>query len=196
MAEIALLLSNDCNQKGDRESVMNEIELDQETRLLLDRVRHKRKTLSLFDMPPDLAEAAVWEIGKVVLDHQQLPLVQYNAYRWYLRELAKLLRTKTGWGLGLELEICLRKWVAFRLNPELLQALLRECYQRIGAMTPEEVESGEELTTKTQRHNSQNRPKSEVRMQNSEVRSANSGIGQNDERGTMNEVTTPGGSDE
>jgi len=36
---------------------MNEIELDQETRLLLDRVRHKRKTLSLFDMPPDLAEA-------------------------------------------------------------------------------------------------------------------------------------------
>jgi len=57
MAEIALLLSNDCNQKGDRESVMNEIELDQETRLLLDRVRHKRKTLSLFDMPPDLAEA-------------------------------------------------------------------------------------------------------------------------------------------
>lgn len=119
---------------------MNEIELDQETRLLLDRVRHKRKTLSLFDMPPDLAEAAVWEIGKVVLDHQQLPLVQYNAYRWYLRELAKLLRTKTGWGLGLELEICLRKWVAFRLNPELLQALLRECYQRIGAMTPEEVE--------------------------------------------------------
>jgi len=37
---------------------MNDIELNQETRLLLDRVRHKRKTLSVFDMPPDLAEAA------------------------------------------------------------------------------------------------------------------------------------------
>jgi hypothetical protein len=119
---------------------MNEIELNQATRDLLDRVRHKRKCLSLYDMPADLAEAAVWEIGKVLLDHQNLPLVQYNTYRWYLRELSKLLRTKTGWGLALELEICLRKWVAYRLNPELLQALLCECYNRIGGMTPEEIE--------------------------------------------------------
>ena len=36
---------------------MNQIELNQKTRDLLDRVRHKRKCLSLYDMPPDLAEA-------------------------------------------------------------------------------------------------------------------------------------------
>jgi hypothetical protein len=36
---------------------MNEIELNQATRDLLDRVRHKRKCLSLYDMPADLAEA-------------------------------------------------------------------------------------------------------------------------------------------
>jgi hypothetical protein len=124
---------------------MNEIELNQETRDLLDRVRHKRKCLSLYDMPADLAEAAVWEIGKVLLDHQKLPLVQYNTYRWYLRELSKLLRTKTGWDLGLELELCLRKWVGFCLDPAMLQALLRECYGRIGAMTAEEVEEKVEV---------------------------------------------------
>jgi hypothetical protein len=118
---------------------MNQIELDKETRDLLDRVRHKRKCLTLYDMPSDLAEAAVWEIGKVLLDHQGLQMVKYNTYRWYLRELSKLLRTKTGWDLALELEICLRKWVGFCLDPVLLQALLRECYERIGAMTPGEV---------------------------------------------------------
>ena len=120
---------------------MNESELDQRTRMLLDRVRHSRKPLSVYEMPADLAESAVWEIGKVVLDAQQLPLVQYNTYRWYLRELSKLLRTKTGWDLALELEICLRKWVAYRLNLTLLQALVCECCDRIGAMTWKQVEA-------------------------------------------------------
>jgi hypothetical protein len=101
--------------------------------------------LSVYEMPADLAEAAVWEIGRVVLDAQQLPLVQYNTYRWYLRELSKLLRTKTGWDLGLELEICLRKWVAYRLNLALLQALVCECYDRIATMAPEEVEEKVEV---------------------------------------------------
>ena len=37
---------------------MNSIELEPETRSLLDRVRHRSKVLSLYDMPSDLAEAA------------------------------------------------------------------------------------------------------------------------------------------
>jgi hypothetical protein len=155
---------------------VNEIELNQETRDLLDRIRHKRKCLSLYDMPADLAEAAVWEIGKVLLDHQGLLLVQYNTYRWYLRELSKLLRTKTGWGLALELEICLRKWFAYRLDPELLQALLRECYGRVGAMTPEEIEEN---------------PKLETRMTN-ETGKPEARIPENDVRCTTNGPTTAG----
>jgi hypothetical protein len=136
---------------------MEQIELDQTTRNLLDSIRHSRKTLCLFEMPADLAGAAVWEIGKVLLDHQGLPLVQYNTYRWYLRELAKLLRTRIGWDLALELELCLRKWVGFCLDAAMLQALLRECYGRIGAMTPDEIEEN---------------PKHEVRMRN-EARNPN-----------------------
>jgi hypothetical protein len=141
---------------------MNEMELNQKTRDLLDRVRHKHKCLSVYEMPADLAEAAVWEIGKILLDHQNLPLVQYNTYRWYLRELSKLLRTKTGWSLALELEICLRKWVAYRLNPELLQALLGECYYRIGAMTPATKQAGSDSTTKIRRRKE---PKAKVEVE-------------------------------
>jgi hypothetical protein len=137
---------------------MNQIELDQTTRDLLDSIRHSRKPLCLFEMPADLAEAAVWEIGKVLLDHQGLPLVQYNTYRWFLRELSKLLRTRIGWELALELELCLRKWVGFCLDPAMLQALLRECYGRIGAMTPEEIEGSADS--------------SESRVQNPECRVA------------------------
>jgi len=124
---------------------MSQIELDEKTKELLDRVRHSRKTLSVYEMPSDLAEAAVWEIGKIVLEDSHLPLVQHNAFRWYLRELSKLLRTKVGWDLALELEICLRKWLAYQLDPALLQALLCESYERIGAMTTEEVEGEAEL---------------------------------------------------
>jgi hypothetical protein len=119
---------------------MNPIELEPETRTCLDRVRHSRKVLSVFEMPADLAEAAVWEIGKIVLADHHLPLVQYNQYRWYLRELSKLLRTKTGWDLALELEICLRKWTVYSLDRVLLQALLRECLDRIAVMTPDQIE--------------------------------------------------------
>ena len=122
---------------------MSQFELDERTRAVLDRVRHSTATLSLYDMPPDLAEAAVWEIGKIVLEDRHLPLVQYNTYRWYLRELSKLLRTKTGWSLALELEIALRKWVAYQLDLGLLQVLLCECCDRIAAMSPEQVEASD-----------------------------------------------------
>jgi hypothetical protein len=124
---------------------MSQFELDERTRVLLDRVRHSTATLSVYEMPPDLAEAAVWEIGKIVLEDRHLPLVQYNTYRWYLREMSKLLRIKTGWSLALELEICLRKWLAYQLDLGLLQVLLCECCDRISAMTPGEVEEEVEV---------------------------------------------------
>jgi hypothetical protein len=127
---------------------MIQLELDQKSKAVLDRIRHSSKVLSIYEMPSDLAEAAVWEIGKVLVDNQHLPMVQYNTYRWYLRELSKLLRTKTGWDLALELELCLKKWVGFCLDPAMLQALMRECYERIGAMTTEEIEENPKLETR------------------------------------------------
>jgi hypothetical protein len=120
---------------------MNSIELLPDTQKILDRIRHRSKVVSLYEMPSDLAEAAVWEIGRVIVENQRLPMVQANTYRWFLRELSRLLRTKTGWDLALELEIALRKWAAYKLDPVLLQALLRECFIRLDAMRPEDVEA-------------------------------------------------------
>jgi len=40
---------------------MNQIELEPETRAVLDRIRHSSKVLSIFEMPPVLAVAADWQ---------------------------------------------------------------------------------------------------------------------------------------
>ncbi len=117
---------------------MDTIDLSHDTRATLDRIRDTSRVLSIYEMPADLAEAAVWEIGKVLVDNQHLPMVQQHSYRWFLREVAKLLRARTGWDLALEPEICLRKWAGYKLDPELLQGLLCECYDHIAEMTPDQ----------------------------------------------------------
>jgi hypothetical protein len=119
---------------------MNQLELVPKTKAVLDRIRHSSRALSIYEMPADLAEAAVWEVCRVLMANQQLPVIQQHTYRWFLREVSKLLRTMTGWDLALELEICMRKWVAYNLDPLLLQALTRECCERIAAMSPEAIE--------------------------------------------------------
>jgi hypothetical protein len=52
---------------------MSQFELDERTRAVLDRVRHSTATLSVDVMRSDLAEAAVWEIGKIVLSGRFSP---------------------------------------------------------------------------------------------------------------------------
>ena len=184
---------------------MNQIELEPETRVVLDRIRHSSKVLSIFEMPADLAEAAVWEIGRVVVDNQHLPMIQQHAYRWFLREVARLMRTKTGWDLALELEIALRKWAGYSVDPLLMQALLRECLERIASMSPVDIEENPKpevrMTIETRNPNAQPR-KHEMTRNDPERTSADfadstdcvqaSGTN-NEERRTMNESAAPGG---
>jgi len=89
-----------------------------------------------------------------------LPALQVMHYRWFLRELARLWRTRQGRDLAFHLELCIRKWVGLGLEPRTLQFLVCESYERL---------KGKDLTTKTQSHQA--------------------GTTMNDERGTMNERT-------
>ena len=57
IAKNALLLGNDGCRKNRREYAMKELKLDKRTREVLDRIRHGSSTLSVYEMPPDLAEA-------------------------------------------------------------------------------------------------------------------------------------------
>ena len=65
-----------------------------------------------------------------------LPVLQTMHYRWFLRELARLWRTRQGRDLAFHLELCIRKWVGLGLEPKTLQFLVCEAHERLKASRP------------------------------------------------------------
>jgi hypothetical protein len=119
---------------------MSELILEPATRQTLEKIRHTKGLLPIYDLPNDLAERAVWEAGRVILDKAGLSVVTYNQCRWLLRELAKLFRTRSGWDLAFELEAFIRKWLAAQMNPFLVQLLVRDCYAKMKNLSPASLE--------------------------------------------------------
>jgi hypothetical protein len=119
---------------------MSELILEPATRQTLEKIRHTKGLLPIYDLPSDLAEQAVWEAGREILDEVGLPVVTYNQCRWLLRELAKLFRTRAGWDLAFEIEVFVRKWAGFQMNSALVQGLVRHCYGRMRNLSPEALE--------------------------------------------------------
>jgi hypothetical protein len=60
-----------------------------------------------------------------------MPVLQTKHYRWFLRELARLWRTRRSRDLAFHLELCIRKWVGLGLEPKTLQFLVCESYERL-----------------------------------------------------------------
>jgi hypothetical protein len=60
-----------------------------------------------------------------------LPVLQVMHYRWFLRELARLWRTRKGRDLAFHLELCLRKWQSLGLQPRTLRFLACETHSRL-----------------------------------------------------------------
>ena len=115
---------------------MNTLKLDSETMQLLDRIRAGADTLMLDGVDSDLAEQAVRELARPELENARLTKLQQDQYRWFLRELTALLRTRDGWDLAFELELLVRKWIGLGLVSGRLQALIRQCY--FGLIAPKE----------------------------------------------------------
>jgi len=68
-----------------------------------------------------------------------MPVLQVMHYQWFLRELARLWRTRKGRDLAFHLELTIRKWVNLGLEPRTLQFLICEAHQRL---------KGQDSTTK------------------------------------------------
>jgi len=154
------------------ESLMKPVTLTQDVARVLDEIRAGAEN-ALYCAGPDVAEELFAKHIVSLIEGAGLPVLQTMHYRWFLRELARLWRTRTGRDLAFHLELCIRKWVGLGLEPKTLQFLVCEAHERL---------KGKELTTKAP---SQEGTKSEVRDQNAEVRS-------DDGRGTMNDGTFPG----
>jgi hypothetical protein len=183
------------------ESLLEPVNLSPDTDRVLGEIRSGAENALYGAGSAESEELFGKHVGSLV-EGAGLPVLQTMHYRWFLRELARLWRTRQGRDLAFHLELCIRKWVGLGLEPKTLQFLVCESYERL---------KGKDRTTKTPRHEenpgsdhsisrsldpsipsasttktpSQEGVRSEVRNQNAEGRS-------DEEPRTMNDGTFPG----
>lgn len=96
----------------------------------LDRIRGAEEN-PLLGLPPDSAETLVRRLILPLLQQAGLPRLTILHYSWFLRELARLWRTLPGPDLAFHLELAVRKWTGYGLEPSTLQLLICEILNRL-----------------------------------------------------------------
>jgi hypothetical protein len=121
------------------ESLMKPVTLTQDVTRVLDEIRAGAEN-ALYGAGPDKAEELFAKHVVSLVEGAGLPVLQTMHYRWFMRELARLWRTRKGRDLAFHLELCIRKWVGLGLEPKTLQFLICESYERLKGKF--EVQSG------------------------------------------------------
>ncbi|HDQ99485.1 MAG TPA: hypothetical protein ENN51_04270 [candidate division WOR-3 bacterium] len=109
------------------------IPLQAETLELLERLRTAGRPLPLYGQEPGTAQQAVRAIAELIYEGAAVSVVRRLQYRWFANELARVFCSRTGPALVFQLELVLRKWVAFGLEPDAVQFLLRAIVERFEA---------------------------------------------------------------
>jgi hypothetical protein len=133
------------------ESLQKPVALTQDVVRVLDEICSGADN-ALYGAGPDVSEELFAKHVASLVEGAGLPVLQTMHYRWYLRELARLWRTRTGRDLAFHLELCIRKWVGLGLEPRTLQFLVTEAHERLKAQS---------LATKTRNHE-EDRPEPEA----------------------------------
>jgi hypothetical protein len=110
---------------------MQVFELTEDMVAELDRAGLRRGELRVFGIDPAECEAAVAGVCLPLMNAAGLPLTHFHQFRWFVRELARKLRTKQAHELRFEMESLLRKWTGLGLDQRLLEALLRESLTKL-----------------------------------------------------------------
>jgi hypothetical protein len=113
--------------------------LKQETRAMLEDLRHATDPTICYGLSPDAAQQLIKDITEPMLMGAALPLVILNEYRWFCRELGRLFRTRYGSALAFQLELVLRKWKALGLESHSMQYLVCEVYRQLLIRRAEQV---------------------------------------------------------
>jgi hypothetical protein len=117
------------------ESLMKPVTLGQDVTRVLDEIRAGAEN-ALYGAGPDKAEELFAKHIVSLIEGAGMPVLQTMHYRWFLRELARLWRTRKSRDLAFHLELCIRKWVGLGLEPKTLQFLICESYERLKASQP------------------------------------------------------------
>ncbi|MBM3331140.1 hypothetical protein FJY68_04710 [candidate division WOR-3 bacterium] len=105
--------------------------LSKAARDLLARVRASPSPVAVYGLPPDAAEAKARSVINPLIEETGLPVARLNQYRWFLAELCRLMRTRSGPDLAYCMENTLKKWLGFGLEPNSVVVLATELYDRL-----------------------------------------------------------------
>jgi hypothetical protein len=117
------------------ESLLDPVELNRDTTQALDEIRSGAENV-LYGVDSARAEESINRHVMTLIEGSGLPNLQVIHYRWFLREMTRLWRTRKGRDLAFHLELCIRKWVNLGLEPRTLQFLVCEAHQRLKASQP------------------------------------------------------------
>ena len=116
------------------ESLFKPMKLSPEVNRVLEEFR-KGAENALYCAEPAAADKLFHEHVESLIEGAGLTSMQVIHYRWFLREVARLWRTRQGRDLAFHLELCLRKWKNLGLEPRTLQFLICECHERLKAQS-------------------------------------------------------------
>jgi hypothetical protein len=125
------------------ESLLQPIELNKDTAAVIDEIRSGAAN-PLCGAGPDKADAHFAERINPILEDTGMPRILVTQYGWFLRELTKLWRTRTGRDLAFHLELCVRKWLNLGLETRTIQFLICEVFLSLKGQGA----AGPEVTTK------------------------------------------------
>jgi hypothetical protein len=114
------------------ESLLKQVPLTQDVTRVLDEIRAGAEN-ALYGVESDKSEELFAKHVVSLVEGAGLPVLQVMHYRWFLRELSRLWRTRKGRDLAFHLELCIRKWVELGLEPRTLQFLVCEAHERLKA---------------------------------------------------------------
>jgi hypothetical protein len=114
------------------EGLLKPMKLNADAVRVLEEVRNGAEN-ALYGAAPAEADELFHKHVESLITGAGLPNIQVIHYRWFLREMARLWRTREGWDLAFHLKLCLRKWKGLGLEPRMLQFLLCEAHTRLKA---------------------------------------------------------------
>ena len=124
------------------ESLLKAVTLSPETDRVLGEIRAGAEN-ALYGAESVESEKLFHKHVASLVEGAGLPVLQTMHYRWFLRELARLWRTRQGRDLAFHLELCIRKWVGLGLEPKTLQFLVCESYERLKGKRPAQPQSAQ-----------------------------------------------------
>jgi len=98
---------------------------------LLDKMRTDDQPYPVYQQPVETADEQVCAIGRSLVTDANLPFATRNQYLWYVRELARLFRTRYGRDLAFHMELVMRKWQTLGLSPNIMQIIACEIHNSL-----------------------------------------------------------------